>query len=909
MTGRFRRLAVAALGALFALLALSARAGAAGAVAARHPPAGASDGGTRVADARRVGRADDVGLYGRSAREAEDAPGRSPRLGARAPKKTTAKRRKTTARRKKTTTRRKTTAKRKTTTRKGPKATTTALPTSNTTSFALIQDDLASGRLTKQQAALYSVFAQFDDPQLPGQYRIGPTTVPAGGADSPHAIVDLLGSYASLSAAQKASVNPYFVPPYHGGSFWQKRFVPGSPNGSRPTKRELRLRARSDGLTADHLDGGRNRLAARVGPTDPLGDPTLMLREWDSVISTDGNVRIWYQVRYAATDRPQANAMAAEVPKIWNKHKALMGRTPPRDGGSAIDGRGGDDKLDISLVDGGSNTLPYGRSCTSAAPPYIMFNRAVAATVAWPQELAHELFHAFQYAFKVKTDCLAIDYRWLAESTAQWAEDYVYPGNSDQHRAAQYWMDQPSVSLDDDSKIGSPRNYAGYLVWHYANLVLGSPSLVASAWTNAGSNEIRDALDATFPGGGLKEHWPRIALHAFNLGQVAELRTRGLQRRPAVFGGGQNPVQFSPNGDATFSLPIPVDLPYLSASYLYLAFSDPNVRSFVFYNGLRTNLEQRTVSTNSLMGAFDAFVFEEKGDTAASHGAAIWAMWKVAGRSSWEQPEEWTDRPFARFCLQKKAEKLEELVVVFSNWEFKDRSYRVKKYGASDPVVFASDLFCHTAKGSARLDGTFNGGGTWVADGTGLQLSTEASHAPGGAGTRSTYSTIWVDGGGALPRDCNITVSAGPAGVSVPDVSRCLPRYIAPTRFFPKAGTVRVDGSVQEACGTDPETYQPLTATGSFTASDNGISFVDVMDTSLSGPGHRAYFGTASDAEQDIAVASGCKGTTDTASGGVYLLTAKEDGTARAAESKDGLQGTTVGDSGTFQWDFRGEAE
>lgn len=805
----------------------------------------------------------------------------------------------------------KTTSRRKISTTKkvAPKSTTTVAK-SNTTSYNLIQIALNRGQINRQTAALYQLYAQFGDPLLPARFRVGATSVRPGGPDTPHAVVNILRFFKQLTPAQQTQVKSYFVPPNHGGSWWQKKFAPKSPNGSKPTKRDLALRKRSDGY-GEELYGHSGQELHKRAPIDVFSDPTLLLREWDSVASSDGNVRVWFQVRYASTDKKLATDMAAESVKIWAKHKALMVMTPIPDSGDKIDGRGGDSRLDISLVDGGSNTLPYGRSCTSAAPSYIMFNRGVGAN--WKEELAHEMFHAFQYSFRVKTNCMAIDYAWLVESTAQWSEDWVYPGNADQHRAAKHWMDFPETSLDDDSKIGPPRRYGGYFVWHYANLILNQPRLILDVWNKASAMEQLEALNAVFPGG-MKKHWPQIALYSFNGGSAEMLKTRGLTRTANVIGGGQTPIEFGLDGANTLAVPMPVDLPYLSASYLYLDLSkDPNLRSFVFYNGLRAKLDKRVVKTNVFASPFDTHVWELKGDNVKTRGAAIWAMWRVAGKTTWEKAEDWSDAGFIRFCRQKSAEKLEEMVIVFSNSEWKDKKYKVGKYGSLDSVLFASNIFCHAAKGPTRFNGVWKSG-HWTAEGTNVGIKTGVSkQKPGVIVSPSTYQNIYVDGGApTVPSDCNITISTNIPGLpGVKDPVKCLPYYIAPTRFFPDgSGSIKVDASGTEECNTTPPTTAIVIGKGTFPPTDNKVAYLDIMDTSVSGSAHRAYRGTFIDMQPtSVQITGGCLGIPKDTVGSLYLETARDDGKPTPVSNKDDLSGTVTRDGGTIQWSFKSAPE
>ncbi|KAI9002497.1 hypothetical protein DFJ74DRAFT_714026 [Hyaloraphidium curvatum] len=825
-------------------------------------------------------------------RDAPDAP----RLDARqlVLKKTTTRRlpKKTTTRKRRTTSRRRASTKR-------PQ--TTARPAArNTTSWLLIQEDLRAGRLSQPVAALYRAFAEFGDPLLPAKYRVPVSSVPREDASTRDALVGLLAAYSRLSAAQRAQADPYFMPPMHGRSWWQRRFAPGSAGGSRPS----RLRARSDhhGQPAGTAAAG---LSKRQAPTDPL-DPTLMLREWDSWASLDGNARVCMpQVRYESTDRALALRMANEIPRIWAAHRRLLGRVPKNDFGSRNSGRGGDDRLDIALVDANSYVLPYGRSCTSDSPAYVGFNRAAPS---WKDELAHELFHAFQYAFRVRTNCIAIDYAWLQESTAQWAMDYVYPRNADQHRAAKFWMDSPHMSLDDESAAGTGRRYGGYIVWHYAAQVLRDPSRILHVWLQAATKDQLPAVDAVFPGG-LRKHWPLIALHSFNKGTLNHLAERGLARGPAVFGGGTAPIDLTLEGANVYAPELQIDLPYLSATYVHMRVNDTALRGFTWYNSHRFALDRKTVAVNVFGAPYDALVFEGRGYTSRTRGVAIWAVWRLQGKTTWERPEEWTDVPFRRFCLDKRGERLAEIAVVYANSEFADKSYRTTKLGSVGPTVIMSDMFCHAAKGTSKVTATWNGG-SWVADASALSFETTPSVGNGGSGTDSlsTYKTLYTEGVSQPPADCNITIP----GTQQIDFGACLPYMIAPTRFFPAAGTVAVVASGTTSCDPSPPETAISTAAGTFAATDNGLTYLDLLDSSLSGPAHRSYVGSALDtSEGSVVVHNGCTGLDEPTVGGPYLLTARSNGRAQAlqGEGGKGVEGSTQLTEGSFVWKLQSERE
>ena len=97
--------------------------------------------------------------------------------------------------------------------------------------------------------------------------------------------------------------------------------------------------------------------------------------------------------------------------------------------------------------------MNYPGAC-SGTPAYIVFNAGGSPPTRW--ELAHELTHAFQYAFPV-SGCSSWDN--FDEAVATWGAQYIYPRDDQEHRFA-WFMKEPDMPLADASYDGWVFPYA-----------------------------------------------------------------------------------------------------------------------------------------------------------------------------------------------------------------------------------------------------------------------------------------------------------------------------------------------------------------------------------------------------------------------------------------------------------------
>jgi hypothetical protein len=191
-----------------------------------------------------------------------------------------------------------------------------------------------------------------------------------------------------------------------------------------------------------------------------------------------------------------------------------MGREPRSDAHDACF-NGGDGKLDIYMVGRKFNTytqdqgalaatITYPGRC-SPAPAFIVIDVRHGAPAR--STLAHELMHAFQYAYRYRDPCDS--YSAWDESTATWAMQYIYPHDNAEHKYTPWY---PESALTKTA-------YEGWL-FPYAMEQLHGAQTIAAIYQQTERLPVAQAIDAGVPGG-LAQAWPEFALKAWNAGAVA----------------------------------------------------------------------------------------------------------------------------------------------------------------------------------------------------------------------------------------------------------------------------------------------------------------------------------------------------------------------------------------------------
>jgi hypothetical protein len=599
-------------------------------------------------------------------------------------------------------------------------------PGAQVTSFDNIDRAVTEGRITAEEGMLYKVFSVYGDSRLPQEMA---------GDDS--AITDttfmssVAARYATLPVDVQQQVAPFLIPPFHKGSWW-----------------DLRQQAQS------RQPYGTNAVTTYgFGITKPCTDCPLSF-DWEFVATANGKVKVWY-LGSEPLDKVKAQGFANEIDQvIWPKLKALMGREPLPDDGDGWLGNslGGDSRLDIALVDidRSITTGRYNDGCQGAAWSYIQFEKDKPR-----EEMAHELMHAFQYAFNSRVrggDCTnEQEYRWLMESTAEWVKDYVYPGSTsphNEHPFAPAYLSVPEVSLNDRK---DPHWYGAYLFPFFLARVKGQTTLVGTVWANTERMASLPAFEqALQPLGGFEKVWPEFVLHNWNEDPVDDYQKLDqLTHRPFAHGG----TTLGP-GAVDAYLDLNVEVPHLSATYKHFVFNDA-VNSFAFLNGLtfKVSTEPRTFLNTFDLGEqykWEALTAEQK------RGASVQAILKKNGK--WQTPEDWTNVAYRAFCRQKPEERIDEIVLIFANSNIDESA--VLKVQGRPPILIATDMGC-------RFEGT-------------LDWTSSAIAKQGGGDVALQYHNTWEPRDFMEPvahflgyfydvtgyADWTVTGPVGPCGVS-----------------------------------------------------------------------------------------------------------------------------------------------
>ncbi|RMF90649.1 MAG: hypothetical protein D6733_03260 [Methanobacteriota archaeon] len=243
--------------------------------------------------------------------------------------------------------------------------------------------------------------------------------------------------------------------------------------------------------------------------------------------------------------------------------------------------------------------------------------------------VVHELFHCFQFYLPLDYD--PNDERWLMEATATWSENYVYP----EHNSEWEYLGGFFNSLQKDMITWNMgREYSTYTWYLFLSEDTGNPGYVADALRNARTTIARLAA-TNFKG--FDSYFAEYALWNINdLGWFFYTDT------PSFPTGSYKGEPMYPNGEAVDYYSIrnkgllspSISLPPLSMKYQFYTFS-PDVEEVVYR-------------------------FPDKGDEEKRRRALI----KIAGE--WQE-EDWTHLKKRRFCRKNPAEKVEAILLVFSN--------------------------------------------------------------------------------------------------------------------------------------------------------------------------------------------------------------------------------------------------
>jgi hypothetical protein len=497
------------------------------------------------------------------------------------------------------------------------------------TSRSLIDAALAAGTIKEETALLYRVYAAFGDRRLPARYVGDGASV---GDDA--VLTDVHTRWGTLGAVTRAKLKPFFLPPAARGSWYDRS--------------RARKTAQADPSGAPAAD-------------EPCQSNHFDNPNWTSITAAGGKVRIWWW-KSDPINHQVALSVQRWVGIAYPKFKKVMGLEPISDEGTLCF-HGPDGALDIYLVayisDPNGPFLSWTKGLTNPYPPWCSKTPTFITIqgyggppyfkveiVATKFVVAHELFHAFQYAFQYKGACK--DYNWFDEGAANWGANYAFPTDNTEH----HW----------DSLItcpGSQLNGLSYATWPfdlYVEKVLGV-STIPAIYASFGSHAPVEGINAALPGG-LQKRWPEFTRYGWNQDPITPSfgQWDDFNVIPEICLGGALPVasldllgKHQDVKDAPISglETHPGEYFYgsmspLSRRYDRFSVTDPNIRYLKF--------------KNTLQGV---------------QGAGVQAIVKFA--DGHQEVQDWTNRSSVEFCFDDKSgssDDVTNLVVMYSNSNF-----------------------------------------------------------------------------------------------------------------------------------------------------------------------------------------------------------------------------------------------
>lgn len=560
------------------------------------------------------------------------------------------------------------------------------------TSIDALDAALEAGDIDDVDALRFKVFAIFGDARLPEEFF---SEEPI--EDGTQVLIELVERFDSLPQDVQDELDPFLRPP------------------------------------ADPLSWYQLRETANV-PAEKSGFGQKQTFQFQALSAVDNKVLIAWPAAnptYASEAQDIKNLLEG-TGGVWTKLTALLGREPRSDDGIIESYNGGDGRFDIYII-GDSNvvrdddmdgtpdfancfgwTAPYRAGGSgNARASYIVMNRdRIAANAAgwgtkFKSNLAHEFFHALQFAFDVTES--RTSYMWMMESTATWVEHFMFENDNLEHEDAPGYFEYPHFTL---SNRFSNHEYGAYLYWFFlTERPGGSSNIIGNLWALTESQSAEDAANAATPGGFVDAfgdfaaaNWNR---QPFNSNSPYDVYDNDNLREAAGPGVATNAVKVTeempmanPEDDVEVSFE-GGGVARLSAQYVHYDLSDANTRSLLFANGYTFNLEEGVPP--DLQGATgDKTFYATRMPSALREGRKVLALAKQNG--NWEStPLDLTDVAFAPFCQEVGSESVEELVLIFVNAEHRsDKPFYARPVGLA-PRLFTTNIGCGAWTGTAGI--------------------------------------------------------------------------------------------------------------------------------------------------------------------------------------------------------------
>lgn len=586
-----------------------------------------------------------------------------------------------------------------------------------------IDDALGRGEIDDATALQYKVFALHDDPRLPPRFD----------ADGPmhgtEILLELRDRFDQLPAAVQAEMQPFLLPLEDPASWYSIR----------------------------------STTASKGGEEDMFALPPL---EGDRLVA-GGRIRVRWQSSLNDFEKGLANTVVVAVlERSYAELTDLMGREPLGDGV--------DPNIYPVYVIGVGNRMGWvtpGEQTENGIPSHMVIdlrrilNRATNTDEieALPSDViaftvAHEMLHSIGAVFGLD-EPFSNEARWLHESSATWAANYVYPSLDWEHRYVGDFLRRTDLAMDDFSEPFSP--YGSYL-FHLMASELDGPERIRQFWEESEDRPVWTAIDRAL-GGELPNRYADFAAVNWNAGPVRQhLEWDNLEQGVATSTDAFETVEVTLDGAAIATIPLAIETPGvrgLTAKYFHLKFEDPDVRTLLFANGVNYELGREVPSDLIVEHDGDSFfVVNEVFTEVRARDTPTRLLVKSEG--VWSGPYDLTLVPFVAFCQDLPEERVEELVFVFANGNFAPGDRAAVEPRGLQATILASNMAC----------------GAWTGTGTGISTTTPA---PG------TVDFSLLETNEVMLRDLLFTRTPSPISELVKGAdSTNLGRYLY-TGFFP----------------------------------------------------------------------------------------------------------------------------
>ncbi len=523
------------------------------------------------------------------------------------------------------------------------------------TSVTLIEQAQGRGEIDGETALIYKVFAAFADARLPWRFRGDDSGV----IDS-DAVADATQTFDALSPSARETLVPFLIPPVYAGSWYDLRM-----NGARAGEQAA--------APVNFIDDRCQEVA---------GDLLIPL-ESDHFV-------VWFP---PSDDQFFARARQISADLEGRIHPILTSllRQPLSDAGLGCNPSDG--RLDVYLVfdplPGYDNTIAlvstYPNKGCKVAPTYMLSLQANPSEVS---VMAHEFMHMIQFAYNPAVECFD---SWWMESTANWAIDYFEhidgaPDAQMEHDYASAYLESEHYNLVDVGDAADIREYGAYLWPFYLSHYTGSyrPQLIAdifAATEIAGAGNLYKVIDDRIAGG-WEVRWPEFSALNLNLApknlyeQWDDLKARW--RSATKFGLITTMTQ---DEDLYYVW-------YLARGHMTAAYEVGDLGSYA---------EEFSIGADVRLAAFaNPYV--------GMPHMRLQALIKRPGQN-WEGPVDWSANKWTLVCQDDPAEKLERVILIYSNSNWQ----RLTGFAAAPSAlrVVTSDLPCAGWRGSSnwQLDG------------------------------------------------------------------------------------------------------------------------------------------------------------------------------------------------------------